>query len=308
MVGRCQAHSGAIASAAVSARAEAEYTYSHVAPIETLPGPNRASLQDLLPRPPAADPLAALDPAQRAAVGHGIGADGRIDAGPLLGDRRRRLGQDRHASRTAWRSWSPPGRSRAHPAADRARRAADDGPARASHPRAGRRRRPSRPGARQLQWAGTFHAIGARLLRDHAGRIGLDPGFSIHDREDSADLMNPVRHAELGLSATKQRFPQKGTCPAIYSAVVNTRAPRSPRVLQASFRGARSGRTSSSACSAPTSRPSGAAGARLRRPAAVLGADGGRGGARCRNRRPLRPRAGRRIPGHQRAAGGDPAR
>jgi DNA helicase-2/ATP-dependent DNA helicase PcrA len=44
-----------------------------------------------------------------------------------------------------------------------------------------------------LSWAGTFHGIGARLLRDHAEQIGLDPGFTIHDREDSADLMNLVR-------------------------------------------------------------------------------------------------------------------
>src|SRR3984885_6610678 len=26
-----------------------------------------------------------------------------------------------------------------------------------------------------LSWAGTFHGIGARLLRDHAEQIGLDP-------------------------------------------------------------------------------------------------------------------------------------
>ncbi len=38
-----------------------------------------------------------------------------------------------------------------------------------------------------LTWAGTFHGIGARLLRDYAEQIGLDPGFTIHDREDSAD-------------------------------------------------------------------------------------------------------------------------
>src|SRR5690606_7094981 len=37
-----------------------------------------------------------------------------------------------------------------------------------------------------------------------------------------------------GLSATKQRFPQKGTCLAIYSAAVNTRAPLA-EVLQASY-------------------------------------------------------------------------
>ena len=71
-----------------------------------------------------------------------------------------------------------------------------------------------------LSWAGTFHGIGARLLREHASQIGLDPAFTIHDREDSADLMNLVRH-ELGLSETKSRFPTKGTCLAIYSRVVN---------------------------------------------------------------------------------------
>src|ERR1700732_2570781 len=71
-----------------------------------------------------------------------------------------------------------------------------------------------------LTWAGTFHGIGARLLRDYAGQIGLDPSFTIHDREDSADLMNLVRH-QLGLSKTESRFPAKGTCLAIYSRAVN---------------------------------------------------------------------------------------
>jgi superfamily I DNA/RNA helicase len=45
-----------------------------------------------------------------------------------------------------------------------------------------------------LNWAGTFHAFGARLLRDQALEIGLDPALTIHDREDSADLMDLVRH------------------------------------------------------------------------------------------------------------------
>jgi DNA helicase-2/ATP-dependent DNA helicase PcrA len=71
-----------------------------------------------------------------------------------------------------------------------------------------------------LLWAGTFHAIGARLLREYAPRIGLDPAFTIHDREDSADLMNLVRH-EQGFSKTERRFPAKGTCVAIYSRCVN---------------------------------------------------------------------------------------
>jgi len=75
-----------------------------------------------------------------------------------------------------------------------------------------------------LTWAGTFHSIGARLLREYAERIGLDPAFTIHDREDSADLMNLVRH-ELGFSKTERRFPAKGTCLSIYSRCVNAEMP-----------------------------------------------------------------------------------
>ncbi|CCD93137.1 putative ATP-dependent DNA helicase [Bradyrhizobium sp. ORS 375] len=75
-----------------------------------------------------------------------------------------------------------------------------------------------------LTWAGTFHGIGARMLREYAERIGLDPVFTIHDREDSADLMNLVRH-ERGLSNTQRRFPTKGTCLAIYSRCVNADMP-----------------------------------------------------------------------------------
>lgn len=74
-----------------------------------------------------------------------------------------------------------------------------------------------------LTWAGTFHGIGARLLREQAQQLGLDPAFTIHDREDSADLMNLVRH-ELKFSDTATRFPTKGTCLAIYSRTVNAQA------------------------------------------------------------------------------------
>ncbi|WFU50894.1 ATP-dependent helicase [Sinorhizobium terangae] len=75
-----------------------------------------------------------------------------------------------------------------------------------------------------LAWAGTFHGIGARLLRIYAEQIGLNVDFTIHDREDSADLMNLVRH-ELGFSKTESRFPTKGTCLAIYSRTVNSQTP-----------------------------------------------------------------------------------
>jgi DNA helicase-2/ATP-dependent DNA helicase PcrA len=84
-----------------------------------------------------------------------------------------------------------------------------------------------------LAWAGTFHGIGARLLRDHAEQIGLDPAFTIHDREDSADLVNLIRH-EKGFSRSESRFPTKGTCLAIYSRCVNAESPIE-QVLGSSF-------------------------------------------------------------------------
>ncbi|MCL4746082.1 MAG: ATP-dependent helicase [Burkholderiaceae bacterium] len=77
------------------------------------------------------------------------------------------------------------------------------------------------PAAVRLPWAGTFHAIGARLLRSYATRLGLEPNFGVLDRGDAADLIDLARH-ELGYSATKKRFPRKDTCLAIYSHRVNT--------------------------------------------------------------------------------------
>ncbi|RZL64116.1 MAG: ATP-dependent helicase [Variovorax sp.] len=75
-----------------------------------------------------------------------------------------------------------------------------------------------------LPWAGTFHGVGARLLREYAAQIGLNENFTIHDRGDAEDLMGLVRH-DLGLSSSARRFPMKGTCLAIYSRSVNTCAP-----------------------------------------------------------------------------------
>jgi len=80
------------------------------------------------------------------------------------------------------------------------------------------------PADAALPWAGTFHAIANRLLRHHAPEVGLDPAFTLLDREDAADLLDRLRH-ERGLSRTDRRFPRKGTCLAIYSSVVNTQEP-----------------------------------------------------------------------------------
>jgi DNA helicase-2/ATP-dependent DNA helicase PcrA len=72
-----------------------------------------------------------------------------------------------------------------------------------------------------LPWSGTFHAIGARLLREYATQIGLKPSFTILDRSDAADLMDLVRH-ELGQSKKPSRFPKKDTCLSIYSFTINS--------------------------------------------------------------------------------------
>ena len=59
----------------------------------------------------------------------------------------------------------------------------------------------------------------------HASSIGLDPAFTIADREDSGDLMNMIRD-DLGFSSRRAAFRRKQTCLAIYSLAVNSRPPR----------------------------------------------------------------------------------
>ena len=74
--------------------------------------------------------------------------------------------------------------------------------------------------AMRMPWAGTFHSVANRLLREYAQKLGIAPDFSVLDRGDAADLIDLLRH-ERGLSAQKRRFPRKDTCLAIYSRRVN---------------------------------------------------------------------------------------
>jgi len=71
-----------------------------------------------------------------------------------------------------------------------------------------------------IPWAGTFHSVAARLLREYAERVGLVASFTIHDRGDSEDLIAVLRQ-DLPIDVTKKRFPGSTTCLAIYSRVVN---------------------------------------------------------------------------------------
>jgi DNA helicase-2/ATP-dependent DNA helicase PcrA len=48
-------------------------------------------------------------------------------------------------------------------------------------------------------WAGTFHGLGAYLLRRHAADIGLDPRFTIADRDDQLGLIkNLLKERDIG--------------------------------------------------------------------------------------------------------------
>lgn len=72
----------------------------------------------------------------------------------------------------------------------------------------------------KIDWVGTFHAVGARLIHHYHETLGLEDSFTVLDRGDSADMMDFERQA-LGYHKSKDRFPQKATCLDIYSRTVN---------------------------------------------------------------------------------------
>ncbi len=168
----------------------------------------------------SADPLARLNDDQRRAAEHGITAG---SPGPLLivaGAGSGKTNTLAHRVAHLIRNGADPGRILM---LTFSRRAASEMARRVERIAAASFGDRAEALAGALLWSGTFHAVGARLLREYASWIGLDPAFTIHDREDSADLMNLARH-ELGFSKTESRFPAKGTCLAIYSRCVNAEA------------------------------------------------------------------------------------
>lgn len=70
-------------------------------------------------------------------------------------------------------------------------------------------------------WGGTFHSIGARILRREAELIGYNSNFTISDREDAREIMSMVR-AEQSQNYSKKRFPQAGLLADIVSLARNT--------------------------------------------------------------------------------------
>ena len=61
-------------------------------------------------------------------------------------------------------------------------------------------------------WVGTFHALGARMLRYHAEAVGLTPNFTILDTDDQVRLIKQIVAAR---DIDPKRFP-----PRTFSAVI----------------------------------------------------------------------------------------
>ncbi len=73
-------------------------------------------------------------------------------------------------------------------------------------------------------WGGTFHAIGNRLLRQHAPLIGLHPNYSILDEEDSRDLLK-ICVTEAKVKVEEKRFPSPAVVQDLISIAFNTQRP-----------------------------------------------------------------------------------
>ncbi len=172
---------------------------------------------------PRADPFASLNDAQRAAVEHGIGSGG-VTSGPLLVIAGAGSGKTLTlASRVARLVLAGADPNRVL-LLTFSRRAASEMALRVGRVLHGALGFAATQRAPSLPWAGTFHGVGARLLRELAPRIGLAEHFTIQDRGDSEDLLGLVRH-ELQFAQTHKRFPLKATCLAVYSRVLNSQAP-----------------------------------------------------------------------------------
>jgi ATP-dependent DNA helicase UvrD/PcrA len=70
-------------------------------------------------------------------------------------------------------------------------------------------------------WGGTFHSIGARILRSHADLLGYRRDFTILDRDDSKDLIKACI-ADAGIETKGTHFPKPEVLNEIFSLAANT--------------------------------------------------------------------------------------
>ncbi len=65
-------------------------------------------------------------------------------------------------------------------------------------------------------WIGTFHAVGARILRRDATKLGWTPGFQVYDADDTENLTKRILRDDLRLDL--KRWPPRAVHSAISSA------------------------------------------------------------------------------------------
>jgi DNA helicase II / ATP-dependent DNA helicase PcrA len=70
-------------------------------------------------------------------------------------------------------------------------------------------------------WGGTFHSIGARVLRTHADLLGYRRDFTILDRDDTKDLIKACI-ADAGIETKGTHFPKPEVLNEIFSLAANT--------------------------------------------------------------------------------------
>ena len=139
------------------------------------------------------DPFATLNDEQREAVEHGLGD---ADPGPLLVIAGAGTGKTMTLAARVARlvlAGADPQRILLLTFSRRAAQEMERRCGRVLHAALGLRATQRAP---SLPWAGTFHSIGARLLREYASAIGLSPQFTIHDRGDAEDAMGLVRQTQ----------------------------------------------------------------------------------------------------------------
>jgi DNA helicase-2/ATP-dependent DNA helicase PcrA len=73
-------------------------------------------------------------------------------------------------------------------------------------------------------WGGTFHSIGARILRRNADVLGYQPDFTIMDREDAKDMLQACL-GEMEIDLKETRFPKADVLGDIFSLATNRDEP-----------------------------------------------------------------------------------
>ena len=73
-------------------------------------------------------------------------------------------------------------------------------------------------------WGGTFHSIGARVLRRNAASLGYEPDFSILDREDAKEILQACL-GEMEIDPKETRFPKADVLGDIFSLAANRDEP-----------------------------------------------------------------------------------